>query len=165
MTTTSAEFLTLEAIREWMATLEVWQDWTGLTGDALKARVVWPIKNAPALPVCVLALGAGRLNNSTGYAGAANFQPSGSITMWIYAADTGGEDEAAGYQTFGDLFYSLIMEMADKAHEAPVLFNEFITPETPIVRSSWVTTEDEDDADTLSAWWQGQVTVRWGINQ
>ena len=53
MTTTSPEFLTLEAIRDWMATLTIWQQWTGLSGDALEARVVWPIKNAPALPVAV----------------------------------------------------------------------------------------------------------------
>ncbi len=165
MTAASPEFLQLESIRDWMETLTVWRSWTGLSGDALKARVVWPIKNAPALPVCVLALGGGRTVNRTGAAGGANFQPSGSITMWIYAADTGGADEALGYQTFGDLFYSLIAEMADKAHEAPVLFNEFITPDSPIVRSSWVTTEDDNDADTLAAWWQGQVTVRWGIDQ
>ena len=161
MTTTSPEFLTLEAIRDWMATLTIWQQWTGLSGDALKARVVWPLKNAPALPVAVLGLMGGRTLNKTGAAGGSNFDPSGQIAMWIYAADTGGDNEQVGYSAFGDLFYSLISEMADKAHQAPVQFNEFSTPDTPIVRSSWVTAQDEDEG--LAAWWQGQITIRWGV--
>jgi hypothetical protein len=101
MTVSSPEFLMLEAIRDWMATLTVWQEWTELTGDDLKARVVWPLKDAPALPVCVLALKGGRTLNKTGAAGGSNFDPSGSIDMWIYAADAGGEDEQLGYTTFG----------------------------------------------------------------
>jgi hypothetical protein len=164
MPVTSPEFLMLEAIRDWMATLTTWQTWTGLSGDPLKARVVWPIKNAPALPVCVLGLMGGQTINLTGAAGGSNFVPSGSIGMWLYAADTDPDDEQAGYTTFGDLFFALISEMADKAHEAPVKFNQFITPEVPIVRSTWVATEDEMDAG-LGLWWQGQVTVRWGVEE
>jgi len=157
----SPEILQLEAIQEWMATLTVWQMWTGLTGNDLEARVVWPLKNAPDLPVAVLSLMGGRSLNKTGAAGGSNFDPSGQIAMWIYAADTGGDNEQLGYSDFGDMFYRLISEMADKAHQAPVLFNEFTTPDVPIVRSSWVTAQDDDAG--LSAWWQGQVLIRWGV--
>ena len=161
MSVTSPEFLMLDAIRTWMATLTVWQQWTGLSGDQLKARVVWPLKDSPALPVTVLGLMGGKTVNKTGAAGGSNFDPSGQIAMWVYAADTGGEDESKGYEEFGDRFYALIAEMADKAHEAPVLFNEFTTPDVPIVRSSWVTTQDDDEG--LDPWWQGQVFIRWGV--
>jgi len=161
MTTTSPEFLTLEAIRDWMATLTIWQQWTGLSGDALKARVVWPLKNAPDLPVAVLGLRGSKTVNKTGAAGGSNFDPSGRIALWVYAADTGGDDEQKGYSDFGDMFFQLKSEMADKAHDAPVLFNSFEVPETPIVRSSWVTAPDEDEG--LSAWWQGEMTISWGV--
>ena len=57
----------------------------------------------------------------------------------------------------------LISQMADNAHLAPVLFNEFSTPDTPIVHSSWVNTEDDDEG--FAAWWQGQITIRWGVEQ
>lgn len=161
MTTTSPEFLTLEAIREWMATLTIWQQWTGLSGSDLEARVVWPLKNAPGLPVAILSLMGGKTINKTGAAGGSNFTVSGQISMQIYAADTGGEDEQKGYSEFGEMFYALIAEMSDKAHDAPVLFNEFGTPDVPIVRSSWVTAQE--DGDGLSAWWQAQVFIRWGV--
>jgi hypothetical protein len=154
---TSPEVLQLEAIRDWMETLSVWSGWAGA------GRVVWPIKAAPNLPVCVLALNAGRTVNLTGAAGGANFQPSGSITLWIYAADTNPEDPQLGYTVFADKFFGLISQMADSAHVAPVLFNEFATPDTPIVHSSWVNTEDDDEG--LDAWWQGQITIRWGVEQ
>ena len=151
----SPEVLQLEAIRDWMATLSVWSGWAGAN------RVVWPIKAAPDLPVCVLALNGGRTVNLTGAAGGANFQPSGSITLWIYAADTAPTDPQQGYTDFADKFFLLIGQMADNAHVAPVLFNEFTTPDTPIVHSSWVNTEDDDEG--LDAWWQGQITIRWGV--
>ena len=154
---TSPEVLQLEAIRTWMDTLSAWTSWAG-TG-----RVVWPVKAAPALPVCVLELNAGRTINLTGAAGGANFQPSGSITMWIYAEDTAPTDPQQGYTDFADKFFLLKGEMADNAHVAPVLFNEFSTPDTPIVHSSWVMTEDETEG--FSAWWQGQITIRWGVEQ
>jgi hypothetical protein len=153
----SPEVLQLEAIRDWMATLSVWSAWAG------NGRVVWPIKAAPDLPVCVLALNGGRTVNRTGAAGGANFQPSGSITLHIYAADTAPEDPQEGYSDFADQFYNLISQMADNAHVAPVLFNEFITPDVPIVHSSWVNTED--DSEGLAAWWQGQITIRWGVDE
>lgn len=154
---TSPEVLQLEAIRDWMATLSVWNSWAGAN------RVVWPIKAAPDLPVCVLALNAGRTLNITGAAGGANFQPSGSITLWIYAADTAPTDPQLGYTVFADKFFGLISQMADNAHMAPVLFNEFSTPDTPIVHSSWVNTEDDDEG--FAAWWQGQITIRWGVEE
>lgn len=163
MVAQSPEFQVLEAIRDWMATLPLWQSWTGLTGDDLKARVVWPIKDAPALPVCVLFLKGGRTINKTGAAGGSNFDPSGMIGMAIYAADTGGEDEATGYTDFGDMFFALKQQMADYAHTAPVLFNEFTTDEIPIVRSSWVNTEE--DQEGMAAWWQGVLNCRWGVEQ
>ncbi len=157
----SPQILQLEAIKAWMATLSVWTGWTGLTGSAAEARVVWPLKAAPALPVCVLCLGAGRTTNLTGAAGGANFQPSGEITIWIYAADTALTDPQTGYSDFADLFFRLIQQMADNAHVAPVLFNEFAVPDSPIVHSSWVNYSDDDEG--LSTWWQGQITLRWGI--
>lgn len=157
MSYTSPEVLQLEAIRDWMATLSVWTGWAGAN------RVVWPIKAAPDLPVCVLALNAGRTVNLTGAAGGSNFQPSGSITLWIYAGDTAPTDPQQGYTDFADKFFGLISQMADNAHVAPVLFNEFTTPDTPIVHSSWVTTED--DQQGLATWWQGQITIRWGVEQ
>lgn len=159
----SPEFKQLEAIQAWMATLTVWQTWTGQSGAGLLDRVCWPLRNAPALPVAVLGLRGGKTVNKTGAAGGANFDPSGRIAMWVYAADTGGDDEKKGYSDFGDLFYQLISEMADKAHDAPVLFNSFETPETPIVRSSWVTAPDEDEG--LSAWWQGEIIISWGVEE
>ncbi len=151
----SPEVLQLEAIRDWMATLSVWSAWAGAN------RVVWPMKAAPDLPVCVLSLNAGRTVNLTGAAGGSNFQPSGSITLWIYAADTAPTDPQQGYSDFADKFFNLISQMSTNAHVAPVLFNEFSTPESPIVHSSWVNAEDEDEG--LSAWWQGQITIRWGV--
>lgn len=152
---TSPEVLQLEAIRDWMATLTVWSAWAGAN------RVVWPLKSAPDLPVCVLALNAGRTVNRTGAAGGSNFQPSGSITLWIYAEDTNPSDAQLGYTVFADKFFGLISEMADKAHAAPVLFNEFSTPDVPIVHSSWVNAEEDDEG--LAAWWQGQITISWGV--
>mgnify|MGYP000107807526 CR=1 FL=1 len=163
MTYTSPEVLQLEAIRDWMATLTAWQTWTALDETGSKARIVWPIKAAPALPVCVLALNGGRTVNLTGAAGGSNFQPSGSITLWIYAADTAPTDPQTGYSDFADLFYGLVSAMADAAHVAPVLFNEFSTPDPPIVHSTWVNFEDTDEG--LAAWWQGQITIRWGVDQ
>lgn len=151
----SPEVLQLEAIRDWMDTLSVWTGWAGA------GRVVWPVKAAPALPVCILALNGGRTVNLTGAAGGSNFQPSGSITLWIYAADTDPTDPQAGYSDFADLFYQLIQQMADNAHVAPVLFNEFSTPDVPIVHSTWVNAED--DTEGLADWWQGQITIRWGV--
>lgn len=163
MSYSSPEILQLEAIRDWMATLSVWQAWTGLDETAAKARIVWPLKSAPSLPVCVLALGGGSTVNLTGAAGGSNFQPKGQITLWIYAADTAPTDPQLGYSDFADQLYNLIAQMADNAHVAPVLFNEFSTPETPIVHSTWVNAEEEDEG--LAAWWQGQITIRWGVEQ
>jgi hypothetical protein len=74
MSYTSPEILTLEAIQSWIASLSVWQAWTELDETASRARVVWPLKSAPTLPVCVLALNAGRTVNLTGAAGGSNFQ-------------------------------------------------------------------------------------------
>ena len=154
MTYSSPEVLQLEGIRDWMDTLSVWTGWAGL------GRVVWPIKAVPELPACVLAINGGRTVNLTGAAGGANFQPSGYINMWIYAADTAPDNPQLGYTEFADLFYQLIAQMADEAHSAPIFFNEFTTPEAPIVHSSWVNA-DEDEG--LNAWWQGQITIRWGV--
>lgn len=157
----SPEVLQLEAIRDWIATLAVWSEWVGSEIEAeLKARVVWPLKSAPALPVAILSLRGGSLNNSTGAAGGANFQPTGTIAMQVYAANTGGDDEQLGYTVFADLFYRLIAGMADAAHQSPVFFNSFTTPEVPIIRSSWVSTEDDEG---LGDWWQGEVMIRWGV--
>lgn len=156
MAYSSPEILQLEAIRDWMATLSVWSGWAGVD------RVVWPIRAANELPACVLALNAGRTVNLTGAAGGENFQPSGSITLWIYAADTNTEDAQAGYSDFADLFYRLIAEMADNAHVAPIFINELTTPEAPIVHSSWVNFND-DDTEGFNPWWQGQITIRWGV--
>lgn len=151
----------LEAIRDWMATLTVWQEWVGSAVEAtLKARVCWPLKSAPALPVAILSLRGGQFRNMTGAAGGANFQPAGTIAMQVYAADTGGTDQQLGYSNFADLFYRLISEMADKAHNAPIFFNNFTTPEMPIIRSSWVSV-DEDDG--LADWWQGEMMISWGV--
>jgi hypothetical protein len=155
MTYSSPEVLQLEAIRDWMDTLDAWTDWAG------EDRVVWPIKAAPDLPVCVLGLNSGRTVNLTGAAGGSNFQPSGSITLWIYAADDAPTDPQLGYSNFADKFYGLISAMADVAHQAPVLFNEFSTPDSPIVHSTWIMTEDESEG--LAAYWQGQITIRWGV--
>lgn len=151
----SPEVLQLEAIQTWMETLSVWTAWAG-TG-----RVVWPIKAAPELPVCVLALNAGRTINLTGAAGGSNFQPSGSITAWIYAADTDPTDPQTGYSEFADKFFNLIAQMADNAHTAPIFVNEFETPDAPIVRSSWVNVDDDDEG--LADYWMGQITIRWGV--
>ena len=152
----SPEVLQLEAIRDWMATLSVWTSATG--GDN---HVFWPIKAADSMPACVLSLQGGRTVNLTGAAGGSNFQPSGSIGMLIYAADTGGADEQKGYSDFADFFYGLISEMADKAHQSPVVFNEFVTPPVPIMRSSWFNVEDDDEG--LADWWQGLLTISWGV--
>jgi hypothetical protein len=81
----------------------------------------------------------------------------------VYAADTAPTDPQTGYSDFADEFYNLIAAMADAAHEAPVLFNEFSTPDTPIIHSSWVNAEETDEG--LAAWWQGQITIRWGVDQ
>lgn len=151
----SPEVLQLEGIRDWMDTLSVWTSWAGLN------QVVWPIKAVPALPACVLSLNGGRTVNLTGAAGGANFQPSGSITMWIYSADTDTGNIQSSYTAFADLFYRLIAQMSDYAHEAPVFLNSFTTPDIPIVHSSWINSDDSDDG--LSAWWQGQVTIQWGV--
>lgn len=160
MTNSSPVVLQLEAIRDWMATLAVWSEWVG-SADAttLKARVVWPLSATRTLPVAVLSLGSQQTVNLTGAAGGANFQPSGTIAMFIYAEDTDEANAQTGYTVFADLFFRLIAEMADEAHEAPVLFNSFETPEVPIVHSSWINTEDTDG---LAAYWQGQLTIRWG---
>tara|TARA_R110000868_G_scaffold73672_2_gene213488 strand:+ start:2729 stop:3220 length:492 start_codon:yes stop_codon:yes gene_type:complete len=163
MSYTSPEILQLEAIRDWIASLTVWQTWTGLAETPAKARVVWPLKSAPTLPVCVLSLNGGRLVNLSGAAGGSNFQPSGIVTAYIYAADTAPTDPQVGYSDFADLFYQLIAAMADAAHQAPVLFNEFTTPELPIVHSSWVNFEETDEG--LADWWQGQLVIRWGVDQ
>ena len=160
MAYSSPQLLQLQAIRDWMASLSVWQAWTELSGGAAASRVVWPLKSAPALPVCVLSLGAQRTVNLTGAAGGANFQPSGQITLYIYAEDTAPDNPQTGYSNFADLFFTLIQDMADNAHVAPVLFDEFTVPDTPIVHSTWVNFEDTDEG--LAAWWQGQITISWG---
>jgi len=162
MTYSSPEILQLEAIQSWIADMTVWSEWVGSAVEAeLEARVVWPLKAAPTLPVCVLSLGGGRTVNLTGAAGGANFQPSGQVKLWIYAADTAPTDPQAGYSDFADLFYRLIGEMADNAHLAPVFFNEFSSPDPPIIHSSWVNLED--DTEGLAAWWQGELQIRWGV--
>jgi len=157
----SPEIIKLEAIRTWIAGLAVWQQWTGLDQAGSAARVVWPLKAAPTLPVCVLVLNASRMKNLTGAAGAANFQPSGSISLWVYAADTQPADPQAGYSDFADLFFRLRDAMADNAHQAPVLFNEFTSPDLPVIHSSWVNTDE--DTDGLAAWWQGELMIQWGV--
>lgn len=160
----SPQLLHLEAIRDWMATLTVWQEWIdSVDATTLKARVVWPLKAAPTLPVCVLSLSGGQTINLTGAAGGSNFHPSGITQLFLYAADTAPADPQLGYSDFADLFYRLIEEMAANAHVAPIYFNEFITPELPIVHSSWVNTEDDETNEGLAAWWMGQLSIRWGV--
>lgn len=163
MTYSSPEVLQLEAIQTWISGLTVWQTWTGLDQAGSAARVVWPLKAAPTLPVCVLSLGASRSVNLTGAAGAANFQPSGSISLWVYAEDTAPTNPQTGYSDFADLFFRLRDEMADKAHEAPVLFNEFSHPDIPVLHSSWVSADE--DTEGFASWWQGEMTIRWGVEQ
>jgi hypothetical protein len=155
MTYSSPEVLQLEAIRDWMDTLDAWTDWAGAD------RVVWPLQAAENLPVCILGLMGGRTVNLTGAAGGSNFQPSGSILFRIYAADDAPTDPQLGYTNFADKFFLLISAMADAAHQAPVLFNEFSTSETPIVHSTWIMTEDESQG--LGAYWHGQFIVKWGV--
>ena len=160
----SPELLQLEAIRDWMATLTVWQEWVGsVVAATLKARVVWPLKSAPTLPVCVLSVASSVMRNQTGAAGGANFQPSGEIKLWVYAADTQPADPQAGYSDFLDLFGRLRDEMADNAHLAPVFFNEFLFSAPPVIHSSWVNMEDDDAQEGLGAWFQGEMSIRWGV--
>ena len=126
MSYSSPQVLQLEAIRDWMATLDVWSEWVGSDVAAtLKARVVWPLSATQTLPACVLALGSQQTVNFSGAAGGANFQPAGIINLFIYAEDTAPSNAQTGYSDFADLFFRLISEMADKAHEAPVFFNTF----------------------------------------
>lgn len=163
MTYSSPEILQLEAIRDWMATLTVWQEWVDSVDVAtLKARVVWPLKAAPTLPVCVLSLGKSRSTNFSGAAGGSNFQPSGEIRLYVYAADTNIADPQAGYSDFVDLFCRLRDEMAENAHTAPVYFNSFDLSDPPVIHSTWVNTEDDDEEEGLAAWWQGELLIRWG---
>lgn len=157
MTYASPEITYLESIRDWMATLTVWQTWTGLSGDALKARVVWPLKAAAALPVAVLSIGASTTKNLTGAAGGANFQPDGVFKMWVYAEDTNA-DPMISYSDFADMLFQLKAEMADKAHEAPVLFNEFSISDEAIYHSS-----DVLDETVTDAYWFGLIMIRWGV--
>ena len=161
MSYSSPQVLQLEAIRDWMATLDVWSEWVDSDVAAtLKARVVWPLSATQTLPACVLALGSQQTVNFSGAAGGANFQPAGMINLFVYAEDTAPSNAQTGYSDFADLFFRLISEMADKAHEAPVFFNTFQTPETPIVHSSWVNTED--DGSGLGDYWMGQLMIDWG---
>lgn len=161
MSYSSPQVLQLESIRDWMSTLDVWSEWVdSVDVPTLKARVVWPLSATQTLPVCVLALGAQNVENRSGAAGGANFQPFGTINLFIYAEDTNPTNSQTGWSDFADLFFRLVTEMADKAHQAPVLFNAFRTPEVPIVHSSWVNTED--DGQGLGNYWIGQVTISWG---
>ncbi len=157
MTYSSPEITYLENIRDWMATLSVWQEWTGLSGDPLKARVVWPLRAVSNLPTAVLSVGASTTKNLTGAAGGANFQPDGVFKLWVYAADTSA-DPMISYSDFADKLFRLKAEMADKAHEAPVLFNEFSISDEAIYHSS----EVMDDTET-SAYWFGMILIRWGV--
>lgn len=160
----SPELLQLEALQAWMATLSVWQEWLASTDDTfLKSRIVWPLAAAPALPVCVLSPGRSVLRNQTGAAGGANFQPSGQIKLWVYAVDTAPTDLQQGYSDFLDLFSRLRSDMADNAHVAPVLFDEFEFGDPPVIRSNWVNSQDDETSEGLDDYWHGELTLRWGI--
>lgn len=152
---TSPEILMLEAVEAWLETLSVWTAWAGA------GRIVWPLQSEPTFPLCVLGLHAGRTINLTGAAGGANFQPSGSLLMWVYDEDTAPTDVQEGYTVFADQFFNLIADMADNAHTAPLFLNSFVTPDAPIIRSSWLDTDDDDDG--LPDYWMGQVTLKWGV--
>lgn len=160
----SPELLQLQAIQSWMATLTVWQEWVDSTDETtLKAAIVWPLKAAPTLPVCVLSISQSIVRNMTGAAGGANFQPSGEIKLWIYAADTQPTDPQTGYSDFLDLLCRLRDEMADNAHVAPVLFNEFQLGMPPVVHSRWINAEDDDTGEGLGDYYQGELSIRWGV--
>jgi hypothetical protein len=162
MTYVSPEITYLESIRDWMATLETWQDWTGLPeGAALKARVAWPSRaaaSADGLPVAILSIGNSTTKNLTGAAAGANFQPDGIFKMWVFAADT-SDDTETSYSDFADRLFQLKAEMADKAYEGGVLFNEISVSDESIFHSSDVLEESDDS----SAYWFGMITIRWGV--
>jgi hypothetical protein len=166
MSFTSPELVQLESLQAWMATLTVWQEWIdSVDATVLKSRIVWPLAAAPALPVCVLSPGRSVLRNLTGSAAGANFQPAGQIKIWVYAADTHPNDLQTGYSTFLDLFSRLRSDMAEHAHMAPVLFDEFEFGDPPVIRSNWINTQDEETDEGLSDYWHGEMTLRWGIDR
>lgn len=153
----SMEIDNRSALRDLIAGLASWEDWTGLAVLAdRKARVGWPEAVETVWPFIVVFFGGGGRINLTGGDSSANFRSRGMMRVVVFDKASDPDDLMTSDTAFGTRFFGLIDEIVENAHTGPMMIRGLQYGDNPYVVSGLNTAnavdanaDDEDDESAL----------------
>lgn len=167
----SAEIENLNALRDLIADLPEWIAFTGLatTAERLARVLALELDDTTELPAIAIDFGAGQRVNYASSDSSANFRPSGTFGIALFAED----DPTDGTMTerftaFADRFFQIIDELIVEGHETPFMVGAITYSDQPISRSainvhhSQDVNDDAIDDATERPIWHGSFLVSWG---
>lgn len=166
----AAEIENLNSLRNLLADLPVWVTWTGLGTTELRlARVAaCELEDAASLPAICIDFGAGRRINAGANDSSANYRPSGTFGVSVYAFDdeAGGDDLTTRFLNFAGNFFQLIDEIVSVQEE--IIVGSIQYSDQPITRDAVNVFQAEDanddsvdDSDPKPVW-VGSFILSWG---
>ncbi len=158
-------------LKNLIASLDAWQDWTGLNEAGSAARIGWPTVAIESLPAIVIVTLAGGRRNTGNSDSSANFRSKGGLAVLVFDEVSDPDDLMASDTDFGTKFFALLDELVEQAHSTELMIADITYGDNPYRMDQFNSStaidadaDDEDDeASTVKRCWVGEFQIQTGI--
>lgn len=159
------------ALRNLIASLPLWQEWTGLNELQAKDRIGWPESVAPVFPFIVIATLAGGRRNDQGSDSSANFRSYGGLGIVVLDQIDNADDLPDADDAFAENFFDLIDAIVEEAHSTSLMIEAIDYEQEPYKISSINTShpvdgddDGTDDEETIEQlFFEGMFRIQTGV--